>query len=128
MTKIIISILIGLLFVCGVQIGIYKGRLLEKEKSAETINENANLKKELLKYEKAINVIECESNGKHHGVWGDNQKSYGALQIQQATFKELSEEMGKPNLHWWRFKHQLQVFFYALENDKAKKWSCYTED
>ena len=55
MNKLIISILIGLLFVCGVQIGIYKGRLLEKEKSAETINENANLKKELLKYEKAIN-------------------------------------------------------------------------
>lgn len=127
MNKLIISILIGLLFVCGVQIGIYKGRLLEKEKSAETINENVNLKKELLKYEKAMDVIECESNGKHYGTWGDNGRSYGGLQIQQATFNELAGEMGKPNLHWWRFKHQLQVFFYALENGKAHKWSCAKE-
>ena len=128
MTKIIISILIGSLFVCGVQIGIYKGRLLEKEKYQDVLIENASLKKEIGKYQKAIEVINCESGGKHHGVWGDNGRSFGGLQIQQATFKELSEEMGKPNLQWWNFKHQVQVFFYALENDKAKKWSCYTED
>ena len=72
-----------------------------------------------------LNIILCESNVKHHGVWGDGGKSYGIAQFQYVTFNELRKEAGRPDLHWKDRDDQLWLLDWALRHGYGKYWSCF---
>lgn len=70
-------------------------------------------------------VIQCESSGRHEGVWGDNGKAYGLLQYWEETFYRHGRQAGLKNAHWKNEGDQVTLFLWALENGKGKEWSCY---
>jgi len=124
-------ILMLLILVIGLQIGIWHGRNLERKENIKEINlylqsEIDALRHELNKREKALEVIGCESNGRHIGVWGDNGKSLGWLQWQYKSFRHIVNEMGKPELRWTDRDHQLEAFLYAIDNGYEHWWTCFS--
>ncbi len=119
----------------GVQLGIRKGRALER---VETGAEVELLGKRLAwaeaeqdrlegKHDLILRMIECESGGRHEGVWGDAGQSYGLLQVQKKTFYELAGKAGFEGANWKNAVHQLRVLSWALDNGYGRKWTCYQE-
>lgn len=70
-------------------------------------------------------LIECESGGKHAGVWGDHGASYGILQFKEATFYELAEKANMNGADWMNQDHQIALGEWAIDNGYGNKWSCY---
>lgn len=110
--RVLALIVLLVVFVVGVQVGIYKGRLLEREKLEPFVLD-------------AAKVIVCESAGGHDDVWGDGGKSYGRFQFQKNTFGYLAALSGIKGLEWKNERHQFILFRWAWENGYAKEWSCY---
>lgn len=79
-----------------------------------------------IKFEqKKIAILKCESQLKHHNVWGDHGKSYGIAQFQLKTFNYLKTLANKPELRWKNCQDQLWLFDWALKNGYGKNWTCY---
>ena len=73
-------------------------------------------------------VIQCESEGKHDGVWGDKNypyPAYGIAQMQKRTFYWLMDISGKKNMKWKNKDDQIKLLKWALENGQGELWSCY---
>lgn len=70
-------------------------------------------------------VIQCESSGKHDGIWGDNGKAYGLLQYWEETFYRHAKQAGLKNAQWKNQGDQIALFLWALENGKGREWTCY---
>jgi len=118
-----------------VQLGIHKGRALEREEIAadfDTLKSRlawAEAEQDRLDYKFGVmfRMIECESSGRHEGVWGDAGQSYGLLQVQKKTFDELAKKAGLKGANWKNALHQLRVLSWALDNGYGYKWTCYEE-
>jgi len=68
-------------------------------------------------------VINCESSGRHEGVWG-NQGEYGILQFKEKTFYWLSEKYDFIG-DWKNQDDQIELFLLTSEEDKYQHWSCF---
>ena len=67
-------------------------------------------------------VINCESSGRHEGVWG-NQGEYGILQFKEKTFYWLSEKYDF--IGDWKNQDD-QIILFMLTSDKDKEhWTCW---
>lgn len=120
--------------VIGIQIGIHKGRLLEKEainRDAADLNAalvSLEMEVERLGIEKLVaGIVECESGGRHDGVWGDGGRSYGVAQFMRPTFNELKEKAGLPGLKWKSRDDQLTLLRWAVVNGYGRRWTCFSE-
>lgn len=131
-----LALVAALLIVMGVsmQIGIYMGRSLEREAIAEESAELgiaiASLEAEIkrLTIEKQVmDIIECESRGRHDGVWGDGGKSYGIAQFKKDTFGLLAQKSGMKGLRWKNRTDQVRLLRWAVENGHGAHWTCYKE-
>ena len=72
-------------------------------------------------------VIQCESSGKHEGVWGDLNKkypAYGIGQFQERTFCWLAG-LAEKDLNWKSEADQVWLLEWAIENGWGKLWSCF---
>jgi len=72
----------------------------------------------------AIEVIECESGGRHDAV-GDGGASVGIVQFQKATFNWMKKIAGKPNYSWKNPIHQLRLMTWAVDHGYGNHWTCY---
>ena len=70
-------------------------------------------------------LINCESGGRHEGVWGDKGRAYGKWQFWEATFYWLADLAGYKNLNWQTEADQDLVGKWALGNDYGYLWTCY---
>ena len=71
-------------------------------------------------------IIECESGGKHEGVWGDSGKSFGIVQYQRMTFYKDAKLAGIRKPSWFDKEHQLIAFRAALRRGEEEQWwNCY---
>lgn len=70
-------------------------------------------------------IVSCESNWKHEGVWGDNGKAYGIAQFWEGTFYWLAELAGLEKPNWKSKEQQLYLLNWALDNGHANNWTCY---
>ena len=95
--------------------------VLDEEKYAKEI-EKYNKQKQEIRLQK---IIQCESDGIHEDVWGDNGKSYGWLQFQKESFYHIAKHMGFENAKWKSKKDQYTVAKWGIENGYAKWWTCY---
>ena len=73
----------------------------------------------------ADKIIECESGGKHDGVWGDGGKSFGIAQFQKITFNELKEKAEMKWLNYYERNDQIILLKWALQNGYGYHWTCY---
>ena len=71
-----------------------------------------------------INIIECESSGKHNAV-GDDGISYGIAQFRKETFYEFAKQAGMKKVYYHNPIHQLKVMNWALDNGYGYRWTCY---
>ena len=100
------------------------------QQAADLQKEIERLEKEIAKelhYKKLeLEIIECESDGKHEGVWGDGGLSYGIFQYQEATFHEDAKLAGIQNADWHSKEHQLLAGRAALRRGEEEQWwNCY---
>ena len=100
------------------------------QKAAELQQEIDRLEKEIIKeleWKKLeLAIIECESGGRHKGVWGDGGRSYGILQYQEATFNKDAKLAGIQDADWHNKDHQLQAGRAALRRGEERQWwNCY---
>jgi hypothetical protein len=71
-----------------------------------------------------VDILNCESGGRHYGVWGDHHKAYGIAQFHQGTFDRFKNEMGFPQARIESLHDQLAVFSWAIDNGYANHWTC----
>lgn len=86
---------------------------LQREIQAET-----NLREQVLA------VIACESSGRHEGIWGDNGRSYGWLQLQKPTWEYLSAKAGIKG-NWQDKQDQVRLLEWAIKNGHGNNWTCW---
>jgi hypothetical protein len=92
---------------------------------AETANNK--LATDLKIQKEMLNIITCESDGQHDGLYGDNGKAYGVAQWHKRTFDELKAKAFMPGLNY-RSKHdQIKLLEWALRNGYDIRWSCSTK-
>lgn len=75
-----------------------------------------------------INLVICESNNKHDGVWGDNGKAYGRFQFWKIGFYDLVEKTGNQDLllNWQNSTDQYFIYKEAYKiGEVSQKWTCY---
>lgn len=121
----------------GVQLGLWHERskqmasainaeLAKKDAAMDRLKVALNDAQYDLEVERTkLRIILCESNVRHTGVWGDGGKSYGICQFQYATFKDLREEAGRPELRWKNRDDQLWLLDWALRHGYGGRWACY---
>ena len=73
-----------------------------------------------------INIIECESSGRHD-VYGDDGISYGIAQFREETFYRFAKKAGFKRMYYKNPIHQLRVMNWALDNGYASHWTCYNK-
>ena len=76
----------------------------------------------------AMQIVMCESGGRHEGLWGDMDKpypAYGIAQFQRRTFEYFKKLAGRPELKWKNKDDQLWLLRWAIKNGHARHWSCY---
>lgn len=129
-------LLLFVALVCS-QIGIHRGRamateeqiggvLLAKDQDINDLKAWANVLARELQLEKdKLEILTCESGIRHDNIWGDGGKSYGIAQFQYATFKDLREKAGRPDLRWKNRADQIWLLDWALRNGYGKYWTCY---
>ena len=69
-------------------------------------------------------IIECESGGKHEGVWG-KANEYGIAQFMEKTFYWLAEKSELQNPDWKNKDQQIWLLNWSLQNGYQNKWTCY---
>ena len=74
--------------------------------------------------EQILEIIMCESSGKHKDVWGDNRESYGIAQFQKPTWDYLSGLAGIEG-DWKDKQDQIALLKWAIQNGHGKHWTCY---
>ena len=70
-------------------------------------------------------IVECESSGRHEGVWGDEGMAYGIAQFWESTFYEFAEKAGLQEPDWKNEQQQLWLLNWALQNGKSGHWTCF---
>ena len=68
-------------------------------------------------------VINCESSGRHEGIWG-RAGEYGLLQYKQGSFLFLAEKYNFTG-DWKNQDDQISLFLLTSEEDKIQHWTCY---
>lgn len=130
-----ISLLLTLVIVL-VQATMWQTRKTEREAIARELAENGALIEEMRErldaLESEINIreevekiIECESGGRHDGVWGDGGRSYGIAQFQRRTFSYLAEKSGIEGLDWKDRDDQILLLRWSIDNGYGDLWTCY---
>lgn len=130
-----ISLLLTLVIVL-VQATMWQTRKTEREAIARELAENGTLIEEMRERLNAIEaeiamretmakVIECESSGRHEGVWGDGGRSYGIAQFQRRTFGYLAEKSGIEGLDWKDRDDQIWLLRWSIDNGYGDLWTCY---
>ena len=71
-----------------------------------------------------IDIIECESSGRHNAV-GDDGVSYGIAQFRKETFYEFAKQAKFSGLRYRNPIHQLKVMSWAMDNGYGYRWTCY---
>lgn len=71
-----------------------------------------------------IDIIECESSGRHDAV-GDDGISVGIAQFQEVTFNEMKRAAKMPKLRWKNPIHQMRLMVWMLDHGYGKRWTCY---
>lgn len=112
-----------------IQIGIWRGRSLERQ---DIIFEMLGLELEaeiqvLTREVEIAEIIQCESGGRHDGVWGDGGRSYGIAQFQERTFDWLGEKAGMRDPNWKSREDQITLLRWAVANGYGYLWTCYGE-
>ena len=70
------------------------------------------------------NLILCESNWRPN-VYGDNGLAFGLAQFHKPTFEWFCDLSGK-DLNYYNPEHQIELLFWALENNLGHHWrTCY---
>lgn len=70
-------------------------------------------------------VVAGESSNGHNEIWGDNGKSYGRYQIQEATFYWLAKLANLEDLDWKDAHDQFKIWKWAYHNGYANHWTVY---
>ena len=70
-------------------------------------------------------VVNCESSGKHEGVWGAKDE-YGILQYKIGGWRYLSNKY-KFVGEWKNRQDQIDLFLLVSDEDKEIHWSCYRQ-
>jgi hypothetical protein len=80
-------------------------------------------------------IIDCESSGRHEGIWGDGGRSYGIAQFQKMTFYSLAAKAlkspnppffrGRQRGDWKNREDQIKLLAWAVKNGYGNLWSCY---
>ena len=74
-------------------------------------------------------IIACESGWRHHGIWGDHGRAYGAAQFHQATYYMLAKKYVYVGGHWQNLQDQINVLDLAILNGDAKRyWACWPKE
>ncbi len=73
-------------------------------------------------------ISECESGGKHTGVYG-RQGEYGVVQFKRATFDWMKKLANMPDLKWTSREDQLTLLGWAIEHGRAQQhWKrCFAK-
>jgi len=126
-----------IILMLGVQIGLYKERssqtaqainamMDKKDREIDKLNIALNVVMFDLEVEKEkLSILACESEVRHDNIWGDGGRAYGIAQWHFATFKELREKAGRPELRWENIHDQIWLLDWALRNGYGKKWTCF---
>jgi len=69
-------------------------------------------------------IVQCESGGKHDGIWGDNGKAYGISQFWEGTFYWLAGLAKLQNPDWKSREQQLYLLNWAVNNKYDYLWTC----
>lgn len=124
----------------GVQIGLYKERSTQTAQAVRAMIANKDGEIDALKIalnhtvfdllieREKLSILLCESGIRHEGIWGDGGKSYGIAQFQLATFKDLRQQAGRPDLQWKRRDDQLWLLDWALRHGYGRYWTCYGKE
>jgi hypothetical protein len=70
-----------------------------------------------------VDIIECESSGRHDVV-GDDGSSIGIAQYKKATFELFKRKAGMPHLKWKNPIHQMRLMIWMVDNGYIKHWSA----
>lgn len=123
-----------LALIAGFVVGTRNGRTLERQAIANEVVELgaaiASLEAETnrLYVERVVaGIINCESGGRHDGLWGDGGRSYGVAQFNEQTFYRFASKSGAPNLDWKNRKDQIVLLHWAVTNGYGPSWSCYSK-
>jgi hypothetical protein len=73
-----------------------------------------------------VDIIECESSGRHNAI-GDDGTSVGIAQFQKQTFNEMKVKAGMPKLRWKNPIHQMRLMIWMIDNGYGYRWTCYRE-
>lgn len=106
------------------------------QKKIDILQRKVDEANEELRHRKIVQrVIDCESSGRHEGVWGDGGKSYGIAQFQKKTFYYLAAKALKSphspffkagqSGDWKDREDQIQLLSWAVKNGYGNLWSCY---
>lgn len=130
-----ISLLLTLVIVL-VQVTMWQTRKTEREAIVQEQAENGALidemrekidalESEIATREEMAKIIECESGGRHDGIWGDGGRAYGITQIHKGTFYELAGKAEIKGLDWKNKHDQITLLRWALEHGYGDHWTCY---
>lgn len=128
MIKLIVLIILMYLITL-VAVTRWDNQVLYDQKKTDLLAANmarleAELTEERAKQALIYDILQCESSGRHENVWGDNRKSYGLAQFQEATFNELSRKAGIKG-HWKNKNDQMRLLGWSIDHGYGYKWSYY---
>jgi hypothetical protein len=125
---VVILILTGATFALGVKSGKVHAQAdleVQAEEIAMFDEENSRLRQELEQYATLAALINCESDFRHDGVWGDQKKAYGILQFHETTFYELADRYNYVGGNWEDAGDQLAVALEAIRRgEHTRHWTC----
>lgn len=121
-----------LALIAGFALGTRNGRSLERQTIVAEVEElgaaidSLNAETDRLNTERVVaGIINCESGGRHDGLWGDGGRSYGVAQFNEQTFYRFAAKSGAPNLDWKNREDQIVLLHWAVTNGYGPSWSCY---
>lgn len=109
-----------ILLLTGVQVGLWKGRKVERN-SWETALAEVSQEYEVL--HTLERIIIAESSGRTN-IWGQDGE-FGICQFKKSTFYFLAEKVGLPNPNWKDQSQQMYLLRWALENGYGNHWVTY---
>lgn len=121
-----------LALIAGFVIGTGNGRSLERQAivgefmELEAARASLDAETNRLHVERVVaGIINCESGGRHNGLWGDGGRSYGVAQFNEQTFYRFAAKSGAPDLDWKSREDQIALLRWAVANGYGPSWSCY---
>lgn len=71
-----------------------------------------------------IDIIECESSGRHDAV-GDDGVSNGIAQFRKETFYEFARQAKMKGMIYKNPIHQLRLMNWAIDHGYGNRWTCF---